>query len=149
MLNKRGQGLSTNAIVLIVLGVLVLVILIVGFTLGWDKIAPWIKPEQNVDQIRQSCQLSCNTGAQYEYCFVGKDLFTKDATVEGASCYALANSPIYSQYNIEKCPTIPCGINTNVSSAITSCKGKTENTEAYYLENGKVLKYTCTATDIQ
>ena len=48
-MNKRGQGLSTNAIILIVLGVVVLVVLIGGFTIGWGQMAPWIKTNKKAD----------------------------------------------------------------------------------------------------
>ena len=35
--NRKGQGLSTNAIILIVLGIVVLVVLIAGIMLGWGQ----------------------------------------------------------------------------------------------------------------
>ena len=37
-MNKKGQGLSINAIILIVLGIVVLVFLILGFALGWGNL---------------------------------------------------------------------------------------------------------------
>ena len=66
MNNKRGQGLSTNAIILMVLGVIVLVILIAGFIVGWSKIAPFLS-KNNVDTIANQCSASCATNSQYDY----------------------------------------------------------------------------------
>ncbi len=67
MQNKRGQGLSTTAIVLIVLGVVLLVVLIIGFSMGWKNIAPWLSGE-NVDDIVQQCEIACTTNSVYDYC---------------------------------------------------------------------------------
>lgn len=144
MQNKKGQGLSTNAIVLIVLGVLVMVMLIVGFTVGWEKIAPWIKPEQNVDQVKQACQLSCNSGARYDFCFVGKELFTKDDSFEDVSCYFLSKK--LSKYGIEKCASISCDIFDDLEKAKADCKE--ENKELSYLGQNKVETYKCLLKDI-
>ena len=67
-MNKRGQELSVTAIILIVIGVLVLVMLIIGFTVGWSKIIPWIQPSNNVKEIADSCKLACSTQNIYDYC---------------------------------------------------------------------------------
>ncbi|MFH1431039.1 MAG: hypothetical protein ABIG37_01050 [Nanoarchaeota archaeon] len=72
-MNKRGQGLSTNAIVLIVLGVVVLGVLIIGFTMGWEKIAPWLG-KSNIDTVKQQCSVACATKSVYEYCNVVRDI---------------------------------------------------------------------------
>lgn len=37
-LNKKGQDLSIGTLILIVLGIVVLVLLILGFTIGWDNL---------------------------------------------------------------------------------------------------------------
>ena len=38
VMEKRGQSMSTNTIILIILGVVVLVVLIMGFTQGWGTL---------------------------------------------------------------------------------------------------------------
>lgn len=139
MQNKRGQGLSTNAIILIVLGVLVLVILIAGFTLGWGKIAPWIKTESNVGQISQACQLACSTLAKYNYCSVGRELFTEEGTEEDVSCYFLSEKR--TKYGIEKCPAISCDISNSLEKATEKCK--IEGEEIYYLGEKKIEMHKC------
>ena len=47
-MEKRGQGLSTSAIILIILGVVVLVVLIAGFTIGWSALKDYINPSNNL-----------------------------------------------------------------------------------------------------
>src|SRR3989339_782710 len=83
MLTKRGQGLSVNAIILMILGVIVLAVLAIGFTTGWKTFTPWIK-QNNVDQISQACQIACSTGAKYEFCTVSRALQI-EKTIEGVT----------------------------------------------------------------
>lgn len=105
--NKRGQGLSTNAIILIVLGVIVLVILALGFIMGWDKIAPWIFSSNNVDTIAQQCSVACTTGSTYDYCTLPRELKFKDS-ISGLKsgtkykCVDLVNKNI----GVEACPSL-------------------------------------------
>src|SRR3990170_3126866 len=66
--NKKGQGLGTNAIVLIILGLIILVILAIGFFLGWDKIAPWLNKENNIDDLSKACQSACSTQSTFDFC---------------------------------------------------------------------------------
>jgi hypothetical protein len=110
MHNKRGQGLSTNAIILIVLGVVVLAVLVIGFTMGWDKIVPWISTS-NVDTIATQCGVACSTGSTYDYCDVERELKFKGTlgnlkSGEKYTCDLLSG---VSGSPIEKCSGIqPC-----------------------------------------
>lgn len=109
MENKRGQGLSVNAIILIVLGVIVLVMLVLGFTIGWDKIAPWIKTDNNVATIAQACATACSTNSVYDYCSVEREL--KNGTNEiKTSCAVFSVYSAFSKYGIQKCSAISCNI---------------------------------------
>ena len=109
--NQRGQGLSTNAIILIVLGVVILVILIAGFTIGWGKIAPWLSSD-NVDTIANQCQASCSTRSVYDFCTKTRELKASDLPGEVKSktetCYFFANEKTtnanYTKYGIQDCP---------------------------------------------
>jgi len=107
MYNKRGQGLSTNAIILIVLGVVVLAVLIIGFTIGWDKIAPWLGEGNNIDTIVTQCNVACSTNSVYDYCSKQRELDdgTRKATT---SCATFSVYSPYSQYGIQKCSSISC-----------------------------------------
>jgi len=107
MNSKRGQGLSTNAIILIILGVLVLAILILGFTLGWSTIVPFLSTN-NIDNIKTSCSLACSTGSTYDFCSTVREV--KDGVNDKfkASCFDLLTNEEYNtrNYGIEECPTL-------------------------------------------
>ena len=87
MLNKRGQGMSINAVIIIVLGIIVLAVIILGFSLGWDKFVPFLSPSNNVDEIRENCEFACRQNQQYAFCSQPRDLITESGTYEG-SCNA-------------------------------------------------------------
>lgn len=102
--DKRAQGLSTNAIILIVLGVVVLVVLVIGFTLGWDKIAPWMGSSNNVDTIVQQCAVACSTNSVYGYCSMERTLTDEGGNEITASCNVLAGiDKLQSTYGVEEC----------------------------------------------
>ncbi len=111
MLNKRGQGLSTNAIILIILGVIILVILALGFMLGWDKIFPFI-PSDNIETIKSSCASACATGNKYGFCSQNRTL-KADGLPGGVkevvgNCSFFSTNANYTKYGIEECGTITC-----------------------------------------
>ena len=107
MQNKRGQGMSTNAIILIILGIVVLVVLILGFTMGWDKIAPWLS-RNNVDTIVTSCEAACTIGGQYDFCTSGRNL-RADVKLKDVTCNYLAEKR-GSEFGVSLCPTITCNV---------------------------------------
>lgn len=110
MQNKRGQGLSTNAIILIILGVIILVVLIIGFTLGWGTIAPWIKPSNNVKDIVQACSIACSTENVYDYCTFARELKAEDLPGDvksvTESCKFISTTVGYEKYGIKTCPRL-------------------------------------------
>ncbi len=114
MLNKRGQGLQISTIILIVLGLAVLVLLIVGFMVGWQKVLPWIS-SSNVDTIVNQCQSSCATQDTYGFCNLAKTLKSPDLPNDAAgkpqkevtaNCTFFANDVNYVKYGIAKCPDL-------------------------------------------
>lgn len=115
MNGKRGQGLSTSAIVLIVLGVIVLVILVLGFTIGWNKLVPFVKTN-NVDNIKTSCGLACSTGNQYDFCVTNRTVNDGAHAQFVATCDKLSNAEdafykansFVASYGIDVCPSITC-----------------------------------------
>jgi len=144
MENKRGQGLSTNAIILIILGVFILVILIVGFTMGWDTIAPWLSKE-NVDEVATSCALACNSLSEYDFCTQKRTLIDEEKNEHrNVTCHFLSKK--LTQYSIEECSALSCkpssfGAVTNVSKDTENpCDGKTSG-DVVYVEDGRVKTY--------
>ncbi len=103
--DKRAQGLSTNAIILMVLGVFILAIMIFGFTLGWSKIAPWLSSE-NVDTIVNSCEAACSTQSIFGYCSKVMELSDGEKDFSD-TCFNFAkteNAEKYGVYGIKDCP---------------------------------------------
>ena len=145
-MNKRGQGLSTSAIVLIVLGVLVLVLLIVGFTMGWEKLAPWISSSNNVDTIIQQCSVACSTGSTYDFCFEKRDL-KADKQLKDVTCYYLSEEQL--KYGIDGCSSISCevvfvtGAGEELTGKCSDNTGKTVQT----LVNNKLESFDCPAAE--
>jgi hypothetical protein len=106
--NKKGQGMSISSIILIILGLVILVILILGFVIGWDKIAPWIGGSNNIDTLKNSCGTACSTNSQFDFCSVKRDV--KDGTNAKfqATCNDLATRATYTArgYGITPCPDL-------------------------------------------
>ena len=77
-MNKRGQGLSVNAIILIILGVFVLAMLIIGFTVGYGTLKDKLVPSNNVKTIVDACSIACATHSQYDFCTAPRELKADD-----------------------------------------------------------------------
>ena len=105
MEGKKAQGLSITTIILIILGVLVLVMLIIGFTAGWGSIKDWIAPSNNVQQIVSQCQSACAAGSKYDFCSVERVLKEKGEDEVTGSCKELSSN---TKYGIEECNAITC-----------------------------------------
>ncbi len=109
---KKAQGLSVNAIILIVLGVLILVLLIVGVTFGWNRIFPFINPPANVQEISDQCQLKCSTQAVFDFCNLPREVNLNRETARAvglpqkisASCADLAQNLTLKVLGIQDCP---------------------------------------------
>lgn len=113
MESKRGQELSTNAIIMIVIGIIVLVVLILGFTIGWDKLLPFFSTN-NVQNLQTTCSSACATGNSYDYCTLSRTLKASDLPGNPSNgqfvgnCTFFANNPNYVKYGIAPCSSIAC-----------------------------------------
>lgn len=115
-MEKKAQNLSITTIILIILGIIVLVMLILGFTKGWGNIKDWIAPSNNVQQIVSQCGIACAAGSKYDFCSEPRTLKAKDLpeTDEGSTnkktdtCNYFANTDVYNKYGIERCSAITC-----------------------------------------
>ncbi len=101
-MDKRGQGLSTNAIVLIILGIFILVILILGFSLGWDKLLPFLSKE-NVNDVVQGCNLACLNGEKYDFCIQTRELIDSNGNKVETTCHLFSIADELEDYGIEEC----------------------------------------------
>jgi hypothetical protein len=105
--NRRGQGLSTNAIILIILGVIILVVLALGFMIGWNKLLPFL-PSDNIETIKSSCASACTTENVYGFCTQERTL--KAGGLPGGvkevkgNCTFFSITADYAKYAIADCP---------------------------------------------
>ena len=137
--SRRGQGLSVNAIIMIVLGVVVLAVLALGFTMGWKNIAPWIGAGNNVDNIVTACSVAGNTQSKYDFCTVKRELKTEDGTFKDVNCFALANIKSFSKYGVGKASSITC--DQLLSDKTTESEAKDKTKEPCKSNLGKVVQY--------
>ncbi len=115
-LDKKAQGLSVTTIILMVLGVLILVILIIGFTMGWGSFKNWITGGgSNVDQVVTSCQAACASLSKYSYCSQQREITIDGESKGEKSCYQWAKQN--TEYGIELCSGLTCEV----------CKGTRED----------------------
>lgn len=74
-MNKKGQGLSTTTLVLLILAGIVLVVVVLGFTQGWGYIFDKINLlPGDLEAAAQSCGLSATQGLSTSYCNEFKEL---------------------------------------------------------------------------
>lgn len=82
--NKRGQDLSIGTLILIILGVIVLVLLILGFSMGWGNL--WSKinifgSTNDVSSVVTACKLAVTSNSNYDYCQNFKKVKVNDETM--------------------------------------------------------------------
>ncbi|MBI5804363.1 hypothetical protein HY450_03905 [Candidatus Pacearchaeota archaeon] len=70
-MNKKAQDLSIGTLILIVLGIIVLVLLILGFSLGWSNL--WEKinifgGSSSISDIVTACNLAVTANSKFSYC---------------------------------------------------------------------------------
>jgi len=69
--NKKGQEMSITTLLLIIIGIVVLVLVVLGFTMGWQSLWEKInifRPSTNIDSLVQNCNLALiQPGAFCEY----------------------------------------------------------------------------------
>ena len=70
-MDKRGQELSVGTLILIVLGIVLLVLLILGFSLGWSNL--WEKINifgsgTSLESVAQKCSLAVPSNSLVSYC---------------------------------------------------------------------------------
>ena len=108
-MNKKGQELSTNAIIMMVIGIIVLVVLVLGFTIGWNRLLPFVSTN-NVQNIVTACSTACSTGSTFDFCQSPREV--KDGTNDKfeATCHELANNDDYTSrnYGFTNCSSVTC-----------------------------------------
>jgi hypothetical protein len=108
-MNNKAQGMSTNTIILLVLGLIILAVLVTGFSLGWSNFSKYFD-KANVDDISAQCQASCTMGRKYDYCTAPNKLIDVDKKEIITSCAVLAGESSFATYGVPSCPTIECNL---------------------------------------
>jgi flagellar basal body-associated protein FliL len=74
--NKRKDKRGRRNRIIILLGVVVLVVLILGFTMGWISISGLIiiQTSNNVQTILDSCSAACETSSAFSYCTIKRKI---------------------------------------------------------------------------
>jgi len=168
MFNKRGQELSTGTIILLIVGIIILVLLVLGFTSGWSKVFPFLaKP--NLDQVESACSSACTTGSVTDYCLSGRSFIPQTGNkLNDATCYYLATksiingcevncdnkAKIYEFATIAKLSEVKQLGSSQLSLLKAACKGSSVGmviqTRVNYLgSTDQLYFYTCTAEDIK
>jgi len=114
--NKRGQGLETSTIILIVLGVALLIILIFGFSTGWSnlwgRIVEYINPSgSNVDTIKQACEIACSQSAVDTWCMQERTLKDSSGNKTIGSCQYFVDEKKISGLSCSSINANTCGQN--------------------------------------
>ncbi|MDP3965976.1 MAG: hypothetical protein Q8Q04_00410 [archaeon] len=108
--NKKGQGLSTSTIILLILGIIILVILVWGFITGWSAFQPLVNPT-NVDDVIRDCNSACSIQSKFSYCSADRTLnVNEDKLKVKSSCAVFSSASNFAKYSILSCPAIVCDL---------------------------------------
>jgi len=74
--NRSGFELAISTLVVIVLGILILLALVIGFTTGWRNFWDTIRgySGSDIDNALKLCESQCNLGNKFSYCCEEKNL---------------------------------------------------------------------------
>ena len=125
--NKRGQEMSISTLLLLVLGVIVLVVIVIGFTQGWNYFAGIFGGDTlpgDYEKIAQSCKLSQDSGLITSYCTEFKQI-TINKAKEYANCANFKERGLISF--VSETQAIACNPVSLVKSAKTFCIGKNDD----------------------
>jgi len=101
MLRKRGQGLTTGTLLLIVLGIIVLVFLVYGFSVGWgnmfDRIINFGGGNSNAATLASACQVACQAQDSYGYNQQRRELKLDNKVKLDVTCEMLESARTFTE----------------------------------------------------
>ena len=134
MVNKKAQDLSIGTLILIVLGIIVLVLLILGFSMGWgnlwEKINIFGGGGSSIESEISACNLAVTSNSKYSYCenfqkikIDGKTeyLNCQDGRVEPNLNSKLTCDKTTAQYIEAKCDSLSAADRTKVKVNNADC----------------------------
>lgn len=110
--NKKAAEMAIGTIIVIILSLVVLAVIVYGFTTGWTGLWQRIQGvgggESNVQSVIQGCQLACVTQSSYDYCTLKRNVIFGNETKDGSySCYDLQTNESLGA-GLESCVAITC-----------------------------------------
>lgn len=89
VITKRGQTSTIGVTIALVLGVILIVFLIWGFTTNWTmfrSVTEIHTGKVNIDSAKQACSLQCQNNQQIQFCDIKKPVtYLKDGKVTSGS----------------------------------------------------------------
>jgi len=75
-MNKRGQGISTSELIMLIAGVVIVAVLILGVTgnLNWVFGLFKLAPAQDLQVVASGCELAAKQGLDEDYCYTFKEV---------------------------------------------------------------------------
>ncbi len=119
--SKKAAEMTIGTIIVIILALVVLVVIIYGFTTGWGNL--WQKitglggGKADIQTHVQACQLACTTSAKVDYC-KERNVTFDDGTKKSMKCNDIAIDP---KYGLDACTSINCKDVVNVNDG--TCAG--------------------------
>lgn len=103
ILNKKAQTNTINIIIAIILGIILIIFLIWGFSTDWRTFRGTTNPytgESNIDSVLNACKNNCQMNMKETYCNDKKEIIKQD---QQKTCYELEQ-----ERNDLSCPNINC-----------------------------------------
>lgn len=121
--NKKAQDLSIGTLILIVLGIIVLVLLILGFSMGWSNL--WEKinifgGKTSISDVVNACNLAVTSNARYTYCNEFREV-TVEGKKEWLNCEDTRVASGLTNKLEGKCENVILPQKTEVSPAVKKC----------------------------
>ena len=145
MENKKAQQMTLGTIIAIVLGLVVLVFLIYGFSTGWgnlwEKVTGLGGGDVNVATISTACMLACQQDDQQSFCVQKrKVVLDADGKTLSETCRQLTSGGI-----VDACQGLDANKICIDAATAEDKKGDCEAAEdsGATCASGKVTKYVC------
>lgn len=145
--SKSAAEMTIGTIIIIVLGVVVLVFLIWGFSSGWNnlwgKILAFSGGSSNVDTIKQACALACSGNQNTQYCQDIQTVKNGDGTTVKGTCATLNYGGAGCSITCSNTPTTCLVPNYWKASACTTPQEKDITSDIQNSEGNDVAKQHC------
>lgn len=100
--------MSTNTIILLILGLIILVVLVWGFMTGWSSFRGLVL-QSNVNEVVQACETDCSISNVYDFCSSQRTLRAIDDDLEvKSSCAVFSGVSDFNKYRVSECSAMDC-----------------------------------------